>query len=137
MTSAGGPTAELGGRLREAREGRGWTLQRLSERTRITVRNLGSLESGDYARMPAPVYIRGFVRTLAGEFGLFNCWQAANPDQPLHQTLRWTGDRKTPYHCDGLFVPKSWKDRLESCVVLSGDDWNQLSDHNPVIANFT
>ena len=28
------------------------------------------------------------------------------------------------------------KDRLESCVVLSGDEWNRLSDHNPVLAQF-
>lgn len=73
---------------------------------------------------------------LADEFGLINCWQSANPNQPLPQTLRWTRDRTIPYHCDGLFVPKSWQDRLESCVVLSDDDWNRLSDHNPVIAQF-
>lgn len=73
---------------------------------------------------------------LADEFGLLNCWQSANPDQPLCQTLRWTGDRTIPYHCDGLFVPKAWKDQLQSCVVLSGDEWNRLSDHNPVVAQF-
>jgi len=73
---------------------------------------------------------------LADEFGLINCWQTANPNQPLQQTLRWTRDRTIPYHCDGLFVPKSWQDRLESCVVLSSEDWNRLSDHNPVIAQF-
>ncbi len=73
---------------------------------------------------------------LADEFGLVNCWQAANPDQPLCQTLRWTGDRTIPYHCDGIFVPKSWQDRLESCVVLAGDEWDRLSDHNPVVAFF-
>jgi endonuclease/exonuclease/phosphatase family metal-dependent hydrolase len=74
---------------------------------------------------------------LADEFGLLNCWQTANPDQPLPQTLRWTGDRTIPYHCDGLFVPQAWKDRLESCVVLAGSDWNRLSDHNPVVASFS
>lgn len=73
---------------------------------------------------------------LAEEFGLVNCWQAANPDRPLPQTLRWTGDRATPYHCDGIFVPKGWRDRLESCVVLAGDEWDRLSDHNPVVAQF-
>jgi len=73
---------------------------------------------------------------LSEEFGLLNCWQAANPNQPLSQTLRWTGNRTIPYHCDGLFVPKSWADRLGSCVVLAGDDWDRLSDHNPVIAQF-
>lgn len=68
---------------------------------------------------------------------LLNCWQEANPNQPLHQTLRWTGDRTIPYHCDGIFVPKAWKNRLQSCVVLTGEDWNRLSDHNPVAACFT
>jgi len=73
---------------------------------------------------------------LSDEFGLINCWQTANPNQPLAQTLRWSGDRTVPYHCDGLFVPKSWQERLISCDVLSGDDWNRLSDHNPVVASF-
>ena len=70
------------------------------------------------------------------EFGLLNCWRTANPDRPLPQTLRWTGDRTIPYHCDGLFVPKAWKDRLSSCEVLSGVEWDSLSDHNPVVASF-
>lgn len=74
---------------------------------------------------------------LKDEFGLLNCWQEANPDQPLHQTLRWTGDRTIPYHCDGLFVPKTWNARLKSCSVLAGDEWNRLSDHNPVVACFS
>jgi hypothetical protein len=74
---------------------------------------------------------------LADEFGLLNCWQEANPDQPLHQTLRWTGNRTIPYHCDGLFVPMAWKARLQSCCVLAGDEWNRLSDHNPVVTCFS
>lgn len=74
---------------------------------------------------------------LADEFDLINCWQEANPNQPLPQTLRWSGDRTIPYHCDGIFVPRSWKDRLQSCVVPAGEEWNVLSDHNPVIASFS
>ena len=74
---------------------------------------------------------------LADEFGLVNCWQAANPEQPLHQTLRWTNDRSIHYHCDGIFVPKAWKDRLMSCVVLAGEEWDSLSDHNTVLACFS
>ncbi len=74
---------------------------------------------------------------LADEFGLLNCWQTANPDQPLHQTLRWTRDRTVPYHCDGIFVPTEWKTRLQSCSVLAGEEWNRLSDHNPVVASFS
>lgn len=45
---------------------------------------------------------------LAEEFGLVNCWQTANPGVEPVQTLRWTNDPITPYHCDGIFVPNSW-----------------------------
>jgi exonuclease III len=75
-------------------------------------------------------------KRLAEDFGLLNCWKEANPNQPLHQTLRWTKDRTIPYHCDGIFVPRRWKNRLKSCKVLAGEEWDQLSDHNPVVAQF-
>lgn len=73
---------------------------------------------------------------LRDEFGLMNCWQEAHPNTPLHQTLRWTGDREYPYHCDGLFVPVAWKEHLCSCDVLNDAEWTERSDHNPVIARF-
>ncbi|MCZ2343404.1 MAG: endonuclease/exonuclease/phosphatase family protein [Bacteroidales bacterium] len=73
---------------------------------------------------------------LTQEFGLLNCWQTLYPDQQPAQTLRWTGNRTIPYHCDGLFVPRSWEERLVSCVVPTGEDWDALSDHNPVVAQF-
>jgi endonuclease/exonuclease/phosphatase family metal-dependent hydrolase len=73
---------------------------------------------------------------LGDELGLINCWCIANPDVPLSQTLRWSKDKTIPYHCDGMFVPRSWQQRLMSCSVLSGEKWNRLSDHNPVVAEF-
>ncbi|MEO1352073.1 MAG: endonuclease/exonuclease/phosphatase family protein [Cyanobacteria bacterium J06635_15] len=71
------------------------------------------------------------------EMGLINCWQSANPNQNLPQTLRWSNDPSKPYHCDGLFVPASWYRYLESAEVLSGPDWEPLSDHNPVVATLS
>lgn len=73
---------------------------------------------------------------LADEFGLLNCWSTANPGQVPVQTLRWSSDRAIAYHCDGLFVPKTWLAQLETCQVLAGEVWDALSDHNPVIADF-
>ena len=73
---------------------------------------------------------------LRDEFGLINCWQAANPGVPLAQTLRWTSNPSQPYHCDGIFVPASWSPNLKSCEVISGPEWDGMSDHNPVVAEF-
>ncbi len=79
---------------------------------------------------------REILDRLAQQFELLSCWQAARPGRPLAQTLRWTGDRKEPYHCDGIFAPASWQDRLVSCRVLRGSRWYKMSNHNPVIAEF-
>jgi cytoskeleton protein RodZ len=68
MTSE--PLAELGRRLKAAREAKGWTLQQASERTRITAKNLGAIEAGDLSKFPAAVYVRGFVRSYANALDL-------------------------------------------------------------------
>lgn len=74
---------------------------------------------------------------LREQFGLMNCWQMANPDTPLAQTLRWSNEPTTPYHCDGIFVPNSWRENLVNCCVLEGEAWDTLSDHNPMAAEFS
>lgn len=75
-------------------------------------------------------------RRLRDEFGLVNCWREANPGRPLAQTLRWSNAPEVPYHCDGLFVPRSWASHLRTCGVVSSPGWDRLSDHNPVVALF-
>jgi endonuclease/exonuclease/phosphatase family metal-dependent hydrolase len=77
-------------------------------------------------------------RALAAiaEAGLVSCWTAAHPDQPLPQTLRWSGDKSpgktTPYHCDGILVPQAWT-RSVSCAIHT-DACYAVSDHNPITA---
>ena len=70
---------------------------------------------------------------LRDEFGLVNCWERCNPNQPLAQTLR----DYSQTHCDGIFVPIRWGERLRSCTVLAGEPWDKLSDHYPVVAEFS
>jgi endonuclease/exonuclease/phosphatase family metal-dependent hydrolase len=80
---------------------------------------------------------REILDRLAAEFDLISCWQAANPGRRLAQTLRWSADPSAPYHCDGIFVPSLWGARLASCRVVTGSRWKRLSDHNPVLAEFS
>ncbi|MDB5350082.1 MAG: hypothetical protein JWN86_1329 [Planctomycetota bacterium] len=79
---------------------------------------------------------RAILGRLRDVFGLANCWQEANPDRPLAQTLRWSNAPTIPYHCDWLFVPRSWRTRLRACEVIASPEWDGLSDHNPVVARF-
>lgn len=73
---------------------------------------------------------------LRDEFGLVNCWHALHPRRAPPQTLRWTGNPEVAYHCDALFVPLAWADRLRACVVCSSARWQARSDHYPVVATF-
>ncbi len=79
---------------------------------------------------------RKIQHRLRDEFGLINCWQESNSDEPLAQTLRWGSDKTVPYHCDGLFVPATWQASLQSCDAISESKWDDLSDHNPIVAEF-
>ena len=62
--------AFTGGALRQAREARGLTLQQLSDRTRITRHHLENVEADRYERLPATVYLRGILTSVAKELRL-------------------------------------------------------------------
>lgn len=74
---------------------------------------------------------------LHDEFGLVSAWQSANAGIPLPQTLRWAKNKLTPYHCDGILIPQNWTNRVQSCTVISGSEWTELSDHNPVVVDLS
>ncbi len=51
--------------LKEMREARGLSLEELFGKTRISRINLMAVESGDFDRLPPPVYARNFIRKYA------------------------------------------------------------------------
>jgi len=61
---------ELGNSLREARERQGRTFSDLERKTQIRTRYLRALEEEQFSLLPAPAYMRGFLRVYADELGL-------------------------------------------------------------------
>jgi cytoskeleton protein RodZ len=61
---------KLGEVLRTAREARGVDLARVERDTKIRVRYLTALETGDYAELPGAVYTKGFLRNYGAYLGL-------------------------------------------------------------------
>lgn len=55
----------LGERLRKLRESKRISLTEASKRTRIQAKYLDFLENGDYGKLPADVYVRGFVKNYS------------------------------------------------------------------------
>src|SRR5436309_485014 len=57
--------AGIGSRLRGGRIQRGLTIDQVAQETRISARFLEALEEENFAALPAPVYVRGFLRSYA------------------------------------------------------------------------
>ena len=61
---------EIGSSLREARERQERTFADLEQKTQIRTRYLRALEEEQFELLPAPAYMRGFLRVYADELGL-------------------------------------------------------------------
>jgi cytoskeletal protein RodZ len=65
-----GELHKLGEVLRTARETKGVDLARVERDTKIRVRYLSALESGEYRELPGSVYTKGFLRNYGAYLGL-------------------------------------------------------------------
>ena len=65
------PDVELSGEvMRQVREAMGIELREISERTKIGTSYLGAIEEEAFDRLPAPVYVRGFLVEYAKMLGI-------------------------------------------------------------------
>jgi cytoskeleton protein RodZ len=62
--------AEVGSRLRVARERQGLSLADIEIATKVPARHLEALEHGDAGTLPSPAYAAGFIRAYARHLGL-------------------------------------------------------------------
>jgi hypothetical protein len=56
--------------LRRVREARGITIPQIAERTKVTRHHVENIEAERYSALPAPVYLRGILLSLARELRL-------------------------------------------------------------------
>lgn len=91
----GDPGPGLPDRLAAARERKGVDLLRAERDTKIRVRYLSALESGDYRDLPGAVYTKGFLRNYALYLGL-------DPEDVLRQWRRERGEATAP---EAVIVP--------------------------------
>lgn len=63
--TAAEPVLRPGRVLAEARAGRNQTVAEIAQQLKLSSSQIEALEADDYARLPGPVFIRGFVRNYA------------------------------------------------------------------------
>ena len=91
----------VGDLLRSARERKGLSLGQVEQGTRIRAKLLEALEQGDYAQLPAPVFVKGFLRNYAQFLEL-------NPEEVLKAYRAEAGEVVQ------IFTPKALSEPLES-----------------------
>jgi transcriptional regulator with XRE-family HTH domain len=79
----------LGLRLRELREAKGVSLDDIARSTRVGRRHLEALESDSWGELPAPVFVKGFIRAYC-EF------LDASPDEVLALYRETAGEAAKP-----------------------------------------
>jgi len=117
----------FGEELRRSRLVREVSLESIASATKISTRYLEALERGDYARLPAPVFTRGFIRAYASYLGL-------DPEEMVTAYLSETigAPSREKESRDGDAPPRPPRTRalwflgallLGAIVVLSGAFW--------------
>lgn len=71
--------------LRRAREARTLLLADVAHRTKVARATLDAMEKGDLASLPAPVYVRGFIRSYARAVGADEAVPLALYDRALER----------------------------------------------------
>ncbi len=90
--------ATVGDLLRETREAKGLSLDQVENATRIRQRLLQALEENDFAELPAPVFVKGFLRNYAQLLEL-------NPDDVLQMYKSQVGDDAVAFRPIALTEP--------------------------------
>src|SRR6266542_2825545 len=82
-------SVSLGGYLRALREAGQGSLEEMARATRVSLRHLEALESGRLSELPAPVFVKGFIRAYCHFLG-------ESPDEALGRYRDVLGERPAP-----------------------------------------
>lgn len=64
------PDERLGAYLSRVREAKGLTIEDLATATKLTVKNITLIESGDWKAFPVEAYLRGYLNSICEKLGL-------------------------------------------------------------------
>lgn len=113
--------AEVGLKLRAAREAKGMGLGELSANTRINRSYLEAIEAGDSSRLPAITFVRGFIRNYAAAVGLSDA-ELAQHLQALGATVESDPASLEPpaeVHPEAVVTLSLWRVVLAAAIVVA------------------
>lgn len=114
---------ELGEKLRQTREKRGFSIGEVAERLKLPARQIEGLESGNYEGLPELIFVRGFLRTYGRFLELDDKEVAAYLDRimPQNRTNAYAVDRQNvqSLNYQQTEVKKSFPKSILAVLVLA------------------
>lgn len=111
------PAGEL---LRQAREAKGLSVAAIATQMNLDIRTIEALEQGNQDKLPAPIFVRGYLRSFArlvgaSETEVLQAYQAQAPAEPVPQRVGMPTPRRR-----GIGIPAiPWRGLLISAVLVS------------------
>ena len=87
IETTGDEAPSPGEQLRKARVGYGWSLQDVAANLNLDPDVVRALESGDYAGLPEPAFVRGYLRAYARLMELDDVQLLGTGKSPVHARL--------------------------------------------------
>lgn len=110
--------SRVGTILRDAREKSGLTLDEVAKTTRVPLRHLENIESGDYDKLPAPTYSIGFVKAYARAVGLSPGEMGQNFRDEIQYRTMGEQHREHFEPADPARVPPRWLAWTAAAIAL-------------------
>lgn len=82
-------SVSLGSYLRALREARGSSLEEMARATKVSLHQLEALESDSFSDLPAPIFVKGFIRAYCDFLG-------ERSEEPLRRYRDLLGERPAP-----------------------------------------
>lgn len=114
----------IGQLLQEAREQQGLTVEEVSKALFIRKRVIGALEAGDWANLPHPVYVKGYLTQYAAFLKVADLFESEMASKEVESSgpedgntrkkgiLGWQFRKKKPQAKQAVNVPWSVIDQL-------------------------
>ena len=109
-------SADVGGRLRAAREAKNLELRDIASTTKISIGALEALEQNDFSALPGGIFTRAFVRSFASEVGLDR--EETTRDFMAQAPAEATQDAGGPSEQEQMLSPRQVIETIAKVLVI-------------------
>ena len=130
--------AEIGAQFKRIRQDKDLSIHHLTAATLISERYLRAIEDGEIESLPAPVYVRGFIRKYGTALGAGDLSEDFPLNPVLPEQSKWAGSPAAelrPLHLYALYIGVIAGAVGLLATFLNSQDANKINDSQTILSN--